>query len=119
MRKQVVLNHVIRIASALALLVSVMTSPIRSNASRGNSHPDHLRCNFGIPNKVPAHHRPHVPAPARVMQVKALSCESKVFCVDGLVGRLIDLTCQVHHPAGSTGGFRIFQLDRTSYAPRC
>ncbi len=45
-----VLNRGICVASALALLVAVMTSPIRpSNLARALSRPDCLRRNFAIP----------------------------------------------------------------------
>lgn len=81
MLKPFVLNHAIRLVSALALLVSVMISPIRSNVASSVSSPNHLRRNFGIPGKVSANHRPHIPIPSRVMQVKALSCESKLDCL--------------------------------------
>lgn len=78
MSKHSLLNNAIRLAAALALLVSVMISPIRPlRAARGtgSSHPDYLRRNFGIPGKAATHHRPHVPIPSRVVQVKAISSE--------------------------------------------
>lgn len=120
MRRPLVLNHAIRLASALALLVSVMTSPIRPIASSRVSHPNHLRRNFGIPGKVPASHRPHIPVPSRVMQVKALSFGSKLLCMmECPDSQRIDLPRLLERFAASWPEMNSFALDRTSYAPRC
>jgi hypothetical protein len=81
MRKPFVFDHVIRLVSALALLVSVMISPIRPNVASGVTSSNHLRRNFGIPGKTPSNHRPNVPVPSRIMQVKAVSSESKRDCM--------------------------------------
>ncbi len=79
MSHQSLLPNAIRLISALALLVSVMASPIRpAPTASGGSHPDCLRRNFGIPGKAANHHRPHVPATSRVVQVKALSSQTKL-----------------------------------------
>lgn len=72
------LKNAIRFATAVALLVSVMTSPIRpAPRASGSSRPDCFRRNFGIPSKATTNHRPHIPATARIIQVKAVSSESK------------------------------------------
>jgi hypothetical protein len=119
MRKPFVLNTAIRLISAEALLISVMTSPIRPNVSSGISNPEHLRHNFGIPGKVPANHRPHAPVPSRVVQVKALSSESKLDCLAPLTFLRFDPSHAVAPlmrpaPASSMPG-----IDLVSHALRC
>lgn len=77
MSHQPLLTNAIRLASAVALLVSVMTSPIRPAPTAGGSQRECLRRNFGVPGKAAPNHRPHVPATSRVVQVKAVSSQSK------------------------------------------
>jgi hypothetical protein len=119
MRKQVVLHNAIRFVSALALLVSVMTSPIRPNATSGLAHSNHLRRNFGLPGKAPANHRPHLPNPSRVVQIKALSSESTSDFMVHPSPDLIDSPDLVGQPVECTQDPIVFHLDRMSYAPRC
>jgi hypothetical protein len=82
MSRQPLYKNAIRLATALALLVSVMISPIRPAPKvGGNAHLsllDCLRSNLGIPSKATTNHRPHVPATSRVVQVKAVSSQSKL-----------------------------------------
>lgn len=78
MSRQSLHKSAIRLTTALALLVSVMISPIRTaSAASGGYHPEYLRRDFGIPGKTPTNHRPHVPATSRVVQVTAVSSQSK------------------------------------------
>ena len=46
MGQQCALSHAIRLASALSMLASVMTAPIRPPAPGPISNPDHLRRHF-------------------------------------------------------------------------
>jgi hypothetical protein len=62
----------IRVTAALALVVGVLTSPIRpSKASSVANPPNYLQRNFGIPHS-PSKHLPTSSAASRVIQVKAL-----------------------------------------------
>ena len=119
MCKQVIVNHAICLISGLALLVSVMTSPIRSNVTSSISHPNHLRRNFGVPSKAPAHQRPNIPVGSRVVQVKALSTETKVECLEYPSSLRMDLPYLAALPVESIQDLPACLLDRTSYAPRC
>jgi hypothetical protein len=86
-------NHAIRFVAALALLVSVMTSPIRTSkaaVSTGTSAPDCLHCNFDVPGKTVTP-RPHVPVTSRVVVVKALSTQSELDLIDTPDGHRFDL----------------------------
>jgi hypothetical protein len=80
MSRPSLLNNAIRLVAALALLVSVMASPIRplrASSRTGTAHRDYLRPDLGIPGKAGTNHRPHVPITSRVVQVKAISSESE------------------------------------------
>jgi hypothetical protein len=55
MSSRTLLRSGIKLVSSLALLVAVMTSPIRPALSnRHTSRPDFLRRNFGIPRSTPS-----------------------------------------------------------------
>jgi hypothetical protein len=100
MSKHSLLNNAIRLFAALALIVSVMSSPIRPllAASRsGTSRPDYLRRNFGIPGKAGTSHRPQVPITSRVVQVKALSSEHEMIWTTDPVCRGISMLCTPSH----------------------
>ncbi len=72
------LNHGLRLAVALALLVSVMTSPIRpQRPSTDYGRSDCFRRNFAMPKDGSSHHRSPAPIHARVVQVKALHSEAE------------------------------------------
>jgi hypothetical protein len=76
MPKPFVLSRVVHIMSALKLVASVLTSPIRPlKAATGPAHTDCLRGNFGIP-KGHSYHWPAAPLASRMIQVKALSSET-------------------------------------------
>ena len=64
------LNRGLCVATAAALLVAVMTSPIRS--SDDTLRPDYLRRNFGVPSQD-AHRLASKSIPLRTVQVKAVS----------------------------------------------
>ncbi len=112
-------KNAIRLATALALLVSVMVSPIRpaSMASSG-SHPDCFRRNFGIPGKSTTNHRPHVPLTSRVVKVKALSSQSKLDLSTLPAGQYAHRT----YPSPSVGPERdsmALATDRAIHPLRC
>ncbi len=70
------LHRGLRVATAVALLVAVMTSPIRAPRSPGRSaHPNYLRRNFGMP-KAHSSHRRTAPVTSRVVVVKAFQSEN-------------------------------------------
>jgi hypothetical protein len=77
MANRTFLNHGIRVVAALALLVAIMSSPIRPLRRAADSHPDHLRRNVGIPKGGSTHHRSSAPVHARVVKVKALHSENE------------------------------------------
>lgn len=68
-------NHGIRIAAALALLVAVMTSPIRPSRLSGTSpRPNHLLRNFGIA-KPRAPQRPGTMALPSIGQARVIGAD--------------------------------------------
>jgi hypothetical protein len=95
MSHQSLKSNAIRLLAAVALLVSVMVSPIRPAPVSGRtSHPDYLRRNFDIPGKATTHHRPHTPVTSRVVKVKAVSSQRKVDWSNPPAARPgADLTC--------------------------
>jgi hypothetical protein len=111
MSKHSLLNNAIRLVAALTLLVSVMTSPIRTlSAARrtGASHPDYLHRNFDIPGKAGTNHRPHVPITSRVVQVKAISSEYEPGWTTDTVCHSIDLLfTSVHQPERDSASLAI------------
>jgi hypothetical protein len=120
MSHQPLLINAIRLASALALLVSVMTSPIRpAPAASGNSQPDCLRRNFGIPGKAATNHRPHVPATSRIVQVKALSSESRLDWMTLPDRHDADLACPPSASVGTARDSIAFSSDRAIHPLRC
>lgn len=117
MFRSLVFNHTVRILSALALLVSVMVSPIRPNASSGVSSPNHLRRNFGVPGKAPASHRPHVPS--RIMLVKAVSSETRLECLSPFSLLRIDPpSMSVPSPGPAWASSEVW-INRACHARRC
>jgi hypothetical protein len=117
MPKQFVLNHVVRLVSALALLAAVMTSPIRpSKAASGTSQPDYLRRNFGIPRHGSTH-RTAVPHTSRVVQVKALSSQTRLDWTTHPARHHDDLArTDSREPRRASSAFH---LDRAPHPLRC
>jgi hypothetical protein len=71
------LHHGIRVATAIALLVAVIISPIRPARSvGGSSHPVHLRHNFAGPTTHTPRHAVTSVTP-RPVRVKALPSENE------------------------------------------
>jgi hypothetical protein len=117
MFRSLVLNYTVRFLSALVLLVSVMVSPVRPNAASGVSSPNHLNRDFGVPAKAPAHHRPHVPC--RIVQVKAVSCESRLKGVGPPSPlRIAPPSMLALSPESATASSR-FRIDRAYHSLRC
>lgn len=114
------LNTALRLVATAALLVSVMTSPIRPSlaASRsGTSRSDYLRRNFGIPNKAGTNHRPNVPITSRVVQVKAVSTARGADLAADPVGHGISLICTSPHRTERDSAR--LPTDRASHPLRC
>ncbi len=113
-----VLNPVIRAVSALALLVAVMSSPIRPLRPYGDSPPGSLRRNFGMPHS-------HFPRPSaasiapRAVQVKALTSktETELSETTRLVGFSLDLS--PHSSPNTARGLSASGLDRALHPLRC
>ena len=70
------LNNGIRVAAAMALVVSVMSSPIRPIHPTTTVQPDHFRV-FGMPKGHTTHHRAPAPLHSRVLVVKAVRAETE------------------------------------------
>ncbi len=77
MANQRLLNNGIRVAAALALVVAVMSSPIRPMRATNGARSDHFLRNFVMPKGGSGHHRSPAPPLSRVLQVKALHAESE------------------------------------------
>src|SRR5262249_40380895 len=110
----------IRLATAVALLVSVMTSPIRpAPKASGSSQPDCFRRNFGIPGKATTHHRPHAPVTSRVVQVKAVSSECKLDWTAPPAGHDADLADSLASSIGAGRHSSALGIDRAIHPLRC
>lgn len=118
-RRSILLSRTLRLVTCLALLVSVMTSPIRPGVYRGISHPNHLKRNFGIPGKVHSSPRPHIPTPVRVRVVKAISSQSKL--VGAALSHYVRINpaCLASHRPEALHDSAPFRLDRSYHSPRC
>jgi hypothetical protein len=120
MSHQPLLINAIRLASAVALLVSVMTSPIRpAPKAGGGSQHECLRRNFGVPGKAAPSHRPHVPATSRVVQVKAVSSQSKPSWMAPSVRQDADLAYPPAPSAGSAQHSTALGIERAIHPLRC
>jgi hypothetical protein len=120
MPKQFVRDRAIRLATALALLAAVMTSPIRPpKASGDGSHVDCLRRNFGIPAKADTTHRLASTAPSRVVQVKALSSESKPDWTADSARQHVDPACVPPATLEPERHSTTFALGRAIHPLRC
>ncbi len=115
------LNRAIRLATALALLVAVMVSPIRpaiTAHATGHSRADRLRRNFGMPSKSSTtHHRPHAPVTSRVVQVKALSSQRQPDWTSDSVQHRVDLASAPSLEPGRHS--TALGLDHTAHPLRC
>jgi hypothetical protein len=114
------LKNAIRLATAAALLVSVMISPIRpAPKASGGSRPDCFRRNFGIPGKATTNHRPHTPATARIVQVKAVSSESKLDWMTSPACPDADLACASSPSIGAERYSFSLAIDQAIHPLRC
>lgn len=86
MASRTLLSKGVNVAAAIALIVAVLTSPIRHPRRAFLTSPlECLRRNFALPQPHTAP-SPHVPVKARVVQIKALPSVSEERLSDG--GRL-------------------------------
>ena len=120
MVKGSILNHGIRAASALALLVAVMTSQIRpSRSTCVPSQPECLRRNFAIPSSHST--RPSAASVSpRAVPVKALPSENNEKELSGTirpVGCSLDLSA--HASPKPARDLTAFGLDRAPHPLRC
>lgn len=80
-------NRGFRIMMALALVVAVMTSPVRPPRSNPDGlEKDYLKRNVALPKSDTTHHRSHAPTHSRVIQVKAVHSKNE--------HRLTETSCQ-------------------------
>lgn len=113
-------KDVTRIATAMALLVSVMISPIRpAPGPLGGAHLDCLRRNFGIPGKATTNHRPHVPVTSRVIQVKALSSHNKFDWSPPAACHGVAPACPPSFVVGPEWDSQAVRFDRSNHPLRC
>jgi hypothetical protein len=115
-------NRAICFATALSLLAAVMISPIHpaiAAMGSGSSQVDCFHRNLGMPGKATTHHRPVAPVNSRVVQVKALSSNSKLGWMACVVGGCLDLSGPPPlHPERPSSTFTSC-LDRTTHPLRC
>lgn len=80
MGQQCALNRAVCLASALTLLVSVMSSPIRPDVAGKIANPTRLRRNSAIPDDLGPNGRSPLPFVSSVVRVGAVSddCEPRL-----------------------------------------
>jgi hypothetical protein len=121
MPESFVLKHSLCLATALAVLVSVMTSPIRPNGASSLSDPSHPRRDFDVPSKSGSNQRSPVPTNSRVIQVKALSSRNwdVLAAMRDFSSRRFTSDGPTAPSSGAPRSSSAFGLDRANYAPRC
>jgi hypothetical protein len=114
------LKNAIRLATAVALLVSVMISPIRpAPRASGSSQSDCFRRIFCIPSKATTNHRPHIPATSRIVQVKAVSSESKLHWMTPPAHHASALADSLSSSIGAERYSSDLSIDRAIHPLRC